>query len=160
MIINFLQSKELLTLIYSALPVTELRATIPVAILSWKMNPILALFLAVVGNTIPIFIIMLSLDKLTELCSRYSKFLTKIIYIVLKKTRIKTFGKIEKYGLLALFFFVAIPLPGTGAWTGSIAAWLFGIKLRKAFLPILLGIITSGIIMVLLTLGIISTFKI
>ena len=64
---------------------------------------------------------------------------------------------IKKYGKLGLFIFVAIPLPGTGAWTGSLAAVLLGIKPKDAFVPILLGVMTAGLIMSLISFGIIKS---
>ena len=146
---------ELLTILYSALPITELRASIPLAI-SWGLNPIYVLFLAIIGNIIPVFILIFGLDKITSLAEKYSQPITKFLNLVFKRTRHKTSKKIEKYGILALFFFVAIPLPMTGAWTGSIAAWLFGIPPRKAIMPIIMGIITAGIIVTLISIGLFS----
>lgn len=157
---KILESKELLTIIYAALPVTELRGSIPIAIGMWNIKPIFALVLSIIGNTIPVFILILGLNKIVEISSRYSKFWTNIINSIFKRTRKKTYEKFQKYGLFALFLFVAIPLPLTGAWTGSIAAWLFGINIKKAFWPIFMGIIVSGIIVTLITIGTLSILKI
>ncbi|MDD3284577.1 MAG: small multi-drug export protein [Patescibacteria group bacterium] len=157
---KILESKELLTIIYAALPITELRGSIPIAIGMWNIKPIIALILSIIGNTIPIFILILGLNKIVEISSRYSKFWTNFINSIFKRTRKKTYEKFQKYGLFALFLFVAIPLPLTGAWTGSIAAWLFGINIKKAFWPIFIGIIVSGIIVTLITIGALSMLKI
>jgi uncharacterized membrane protein len=146
---------ELLTILYSALPVTELRASIPLAI-SWGLDPIYVLFLAIIGNIIPVFIIIFGLDKITSLAEKYSPPLDKFLNWIFKRTRRKTSKQIKKYGNLALFLFVAIPLPMTGAWTGSIAAWLFGIPPKKAILPIIIGVITAGIIVTLISIGLFS----
>ena len=116
------------------------------------------IIIAIIGNIIPVFLIIFCLDSITKWSYRHSHFLTKILDWTFKKTRKKTSEKIKKYGSVALFLFVAIPLPGTGAWTGSIAAWLFNIPFKKAIIPITLGIITAGIITTLITLGIISSF--
>jgi len=156
---EILASKELWTVVYSAIPITELRATIPLAITVWHIQPLLAFVLAVIGNSLPILIIILGLNKIVQLAERYSKFWTKIIQAVLQRTQRRTWQKFEKYGLLALFFFVAIPLPLTGAWTGSIAAWLFGVPARKAFWPIFAGVIVAGIVMTSLTVGTTAIFK-
>lgn len=156
---NILSSKELLTLIYSALPITELRGTIPVAITVWYLKPWLAFILAVIGNSLPILVIILSLNKIVQLAERYSKFWTKVIEAVFRRTRRKTSQQFEKYGLLALFLFVAVPLPMTGAWTGSIAAWLFGVPARKAFWPIFAGVVVAGIIVTILTVGTAAILK-
>jgi uncharacterized membrane protein len=117
------------------------------------VQPLIALILAIIGNSIPIVFIILGLNKLVELAEKYSPFLKKMLESIFKRTRRKTWQKLEKYGLIALFIFVAIPLPGTGAWTGSIAAWLFGLPLKKAFWPIFGGVIAAGIIVTILTVG-------
>ena len=72
---EFIGSKELLTLVYSAIPVTELRATIPLAITVWHVPPLMALILAIIGNSIPIIFIILGLNKFVELAEKYSPFL-------------------------------------------------------------------------------------
>ncbi len=143
---------EILTILYATLPINELRGTIPLAI-SWGIKPIYAFILAVIGNSIPVFILLFGLDKLSAFAQKHSLFLNKILNWVFQRTRKKTEKAIKKYSSLALFFFVAIPLPFTGAWTGSIAAWLFGIPFKKAILPIIAGIITAGIIVTSLSIG-------
>ncbi len=157
---KILESKEFLTVIYSMLPITELRGTIPIAISVWKISPGIAFLLSVLGNTIPVFVLILGLNKIVELSNKHSKIFAKIINSVLQRTRKKTYEKFEKYGMFALFIFVAIPLPFTGAWTASIAAWLFGINLKNAFWPIFIGIIVAGIIVTSITIGTVSMFKI
>lgn len=148
---------ELLTILYSALPITELRGSIPLAI-SWGLNPVYVFFLAIIGNIIPIFILILGLNKITSWSEDHSEFLAKILNWIFKRTRIKTSKKIHKYGPLAIFLFVAIPIPGTGAWTGSIAAWLFGFQLKRAIIPIISGVVTAGIIVTLISIGLFSLF--
>ena len=101
---EILASKELWTVVYSAIPITELRATIPLAITVWHIQPLLAFVLAVIGNSLPILIIILGLNKIVQLAERYSKFWTKIIQAVLQRTQRRTWQKFEKYGLLALFY--------------------------------------------------------
>lgn len=151
---NILSSKELWTIVYSAIPVTELRATIPLAITVWHVKPLTAFILAVIGNSLPILVIILGLNKIVQLAERYSKFWTRVIEAVFRRTRRKTSQQFEKYGLLALCLFVAVPLPMTGAWTGSIAAWLFGVPARKAFWPIFAGVVIAGVIVTSLTVGV------
>ena len=151
---NIWSSKELWTIVYSAIPVTELRATIPLAITVWHVKPLTAFILAVIGNSLPILVIILGLNKIVQLAERYSKFWTRVIEAVFRRTRRKTSQQFEKYGLLALCLFVAVPLPMTGAWTGAIAAWLFGVPARKAFWPIFAGVIIAGVIVTVLTVGV------
>lgn len=150
---------EFLTIIYSALPITELRGSIPLAI-SWGLNPGIVFLLAIIGNTIPVFILIFGLDFITKLAQKYSPPVNKFLNWIFQKTRKKTANKIQKYGSLALFIFVAIPLPMTGAWTGSIAAWLFGIPFKKAITPIIAGIITAGLIITLISIGLFSYINI
>jgi len=150
---------ELLTILYSALPIMELRGSIPIAI-SWGLNPLLVFCLAIIGNMIPVFILIFGLEKITILAQKHSSFIDKILNWIFQRTRDKTSQKIKKYGPWALFFFVAIPLPMTGAWTGSIAAWLFGIPFQKAILPITLGVITAGIIVTAISVGLFSYINI
>ena len=151
---KIINSPKFWTLLYSAIPVTELRATIPLAITVWRLDPLQAMILAIIGNSLPIIFIIFCLNKIVELSQKYSKLITKFIEAIFHRTRRKTWQKFEKYGLIALFLFVAIPLPMTGAWTGSIAAWLFGVSPQKAFWPIFLGVIVAAIIVTLLTMGI------
>ena len=151
---TILSSKELWTVVYSAIPVTELRATIPLAITVWHVKPLTAFILAVIGNSLPIPVIILGLNKIVQLAKRYSKFWTRVLEAIFRRTRRKTSQQFEKYGLLALCLFVAVPLPITGAWTGAIAAWLFGVPVRKAFWPIFGGVIIAGLIVTILTVGV------
>ncbi|HOF79694.1 MAG TPA: small multi-drug export protein [bacterium] len=156
---EILSSKELWTIVYSAIPVTELRATIPLAITVWHVKPLTAFILAVIGNSLPILVIILGLNKIVQLAERYSKFWTRVIEAVFRRTRRKTSQQFAQYGLLALFLFVAVPLPMTGAWTGSIAAWLFGVPARRAFWPIFAGVIVAGIIVTSITVGTAAILK-
>ncbi len=150
-------NKIIATILLSALPLTELRASIPIAIKSWGMDPILVFFLAILGNSLLILVILI-LDLATKLSAKYFPPLHKLIVWNLDRTQRKTKEKIEKYGALALIIFVAIPLPGTGALTASLAAWIFNIKFKKAFGPIFIGIIIAGLIVTALSVGLINLF--
>jgi uncharacterized membrane protein len=83
-----------------------------------------------------------------------SYFLNRFFTWLFERTRSKTIDKYIKYGYWALILFVAIPLPITGAWTGSVAAYIFNIPFKKSWWLILLGIIIAGLIMTFGTLGI------
>lgn len=137
----------------SMLPVTELRATIPLAI-TWGMYPWRALGLAVVGNILPVIPILWLLKPLEKGLSYFPR-IGWYFQSFLWKTRHKG-GKIKKYGLLGLLFFVLIPLPGTGAWTGAILAWLLGLPYFGAFLAISIGVIGAGILVTLASLGLLQ----
>lgn len=142
---------EAQVMILSAVPVTELRATIPIAI-SLGMDPLLALIYALMGNFIPIVPILLWLPHLINVMERYS-YSRRLINWVLSRTRTRS-EKMQKYEALGLMLIVAVPLPLTGVWTGSIAAFLFGIPFKFAAPAITLGMLIAGIIVTLATIGI------
>ena len=135
-------SKELVVLIISALPITELRGALPVAINLFHLPWHYALLLAVIGNLLPVPLILLFLDAFSKLLSKIGIFKRALDWLF-EHTRRR--GKIiERYERIGLKLFVAIPLPVTGAWTGSIAAVLFGLKFKHAFLSIFAGILIAG----------------
>lgn len=137
-------SQEAIVVIISALPVVELRGALPIAINLFHMAWYKAFCLAVIGNLLPVPILLLSLDSLARVVSRV-EIGRKAVNWVFERTRRR--GKtIERYERIGLMLLVAIPLPGTGAWTGSIAAFLLGLKFRYAFLSIVLGVIIAGAI--------------
>jgi len=143
-------SKELVVLIISALPITELRGALPVAINLFNFPWYYALLLAIVGNLLPVPLILLFLDAFSRLLSKVG-ILKRALDWLFEHTRRR--GKIiERYERIGLMLFVAIPLPVTGAWTGSLAAVLFGIKFRHAFLSIFAGVFIAGIIVTCLCL--------
>ena len=143
-------SKELVVLIISALPITELRGALPVAINLFHFPWHYALLLAVIGNLLPVPLILLFLDAFSRLLSKIGIFKRALDWLF-EHTRLR--GKIiERYKRIGLMLFVAIPLPMTGAWTGSLAAVLFGLKFKHAFLSIFAGILIAGAIVTCLCL--------
>ncbi len=147
-----MMSPELNVFLLSLIPVGELRLAIPMGILQYHLNPWEVFVIAVVGNCIPTFFIVWFMPKIEQLC-RKSSLLSKLLDAIFKRTRRKFSSQYERYGSIALMIFVAIPLPGTGVWTGALAGWLFGIKARHIFLYVNLGALLAGIIVMLLTLG-------
>jgi len=148
---------ELLTIfITSLLPVAELRGAIPVGLAVFKLSPVLVYSVAVAGNILPVFFLLLIWQSGVEkLAAKYAP-LGKLLHWLFERTRKKFYANHKRFGHWALVLFVAIPLPVTGAWTGSVAAWLFGIPYWRAVGLILLGILISGLIVTGLTLGIVS----
>jgi uncharacterized membrane protein len=143
-------AKELIVVIISALPVVELRGALPVAINVFNMPWYWAYLLAVIGNMLPVPILLLFFDSLAKLVSKVEVG-RRLVNWVLERTR--RHGKlIERYERIGLMLFVAIPLPFTGAWTGSIVAFLMGMKFRYSFLPILCGVLIAGVIVTCLCL--------
>ncbi len=142
--------KILVTLIISMIPVIELRGAIPVAILVHDMNPILAFFCSVVGNLIPVPFIIIFIRKIFAWIRKIFPRLNKMIDRLEEKGKSKK-DAILKYGFWGLFIFVAIPLPGTGAWTGALIAAMLDMRLKRAFPSILLGVIAAGVVVTVLT---------
>jgi len=139
----------------SALPISELRGAIPLALAVYKMPVFPAYIFAVLGNIVPVIFLLLYLKPFIDFLSRW--FLLKMFFNWLfKRTHLNNQKKYEKYGALFLLFFVAIPLPITGAWTGSVAAFIFGIRFWYAFPTIAGGVMIAGIIVTLASLGVIS----
>ena len=141
----------LATVIIGALPVFELRGAIPIALGVYGMNPVAAYFFAVLGNMLPVVPLLLYLDPVSNYLRRYTIF-DKFFSWLFGRTQHNHSGRFEKYGILALTLFVAIPLPVTGAWTGCAAAFVFGIKFRHSLLAIFAGVLIAGIIVSVVTL--------
>ena len=144
---------ELATLIIAMTPIFELRGSLPVALTVYDMSIASAFIWSVVGNIIPVVLIVFFLDKIASWLSNQFGFFEKFFRWLFARTRKKARDKIEKYGPWGLFILVAIPLPVTGGWTGALAAFLFGIDRKKSIPIISLGIITAGIIVTLITIG-------
>jgi uncharacterized membrane protein len=143
-------SKELVVLIISALPIFELRGAIPVAINLFHFPWYYALLLAIIGNMVPVPIILLFLNAIVRFLSKLG-FFDRFFNWLFAYTR-KRGSIIERYQRIGLTLFVAIPLPVTGAWTGSLAAVLFGLKFGQSILSIFIGVLIAGIIVTCLSL--------
>ena len=145
--------KYLITLLISMVPFIELRGSIPVGIAIYKLNIFLVYLISIIGNIIIVPIILFGIKKILKLLEKI-KITKKLVTLIEEKGK-KAGDKILKstkngvyYGL---FLFVAIPLPGTGAWTGSLAASFLDLDFKKSFLSIALGVITAGIIIFILS---------
>jgi len=141
---NWHLSKEIITLAVSMMPIFELRGAIPLAVLHFKMPMIQAYLISWVGNLIPVLPIIYFLEPIRNGLS-HIKFVEKFFKWLYERTYRRGM-KVMKYGAIGLTLFVAIPLPITGAWTGAVAAILFGIKPRYAFPAIILGVTIAGIV--------------
>jgi len=144
------------TLLTAMIPIGELRLAIPVALASLDMTVPQAYIISIIGNLIPVIFLLLFLESVSRLLSKRSESFDKFFLWLFARTRRRFENKYHAYGYIALVLFVAIPLPITGAWTGSAAAYLLGIPFGKAFALIALGVALSGIIVTLASLGIIS----
>ena len=131
--------KELLVFIISLLPILELRGGLLAAALL-GLDPLPSYIISIVGNLLPIPLILLLRNKILDKMRNVEK----------RK------GQIEKFGYLGLVLFVGIPLPGTGAWTGSLIASVLEMDKKKSFLAILVGVIMASIIMMIISFGLVS----
>ena len=146
--------RELATLLLAMLPVTELRAALPLAYFSFNLSIFEAFFWSVVGNMIPVFFLLWLFPPLSKWFRERVKWIDRLLTWIFERTRRKHDKKFMRWGSLALIVVVAIPLPGTGAWTGSLAAFLFGIPYKKALGLIFLGVLLAGVIVSAITLGV------
>jgi uncharacterized membrane protein len=138
---------------FSAIPWLEARYIIPYAMLELHWNWWQAFPLAVAGNILPIPFILIFFKYIEKFLRRYD-FWTKIMDWLFSRTRKKADSKIAKYEYLGLLIFVAIPIPFTGAWTGALIAYLFGLKFSKSLLTIFIGIVIAAFIMIFVTLNV------
>jgi len=140
-------------LLASVSPISELRGGIPLGILKYELDPWLTFFIAVIVNALIFFPVFFALrlfyDKLLCRIPLFNKYLDSL--------RKRGKPKVDKYGFWGLALFVAVPLPLTGAYTGTILAWLLGMDWKKAFPAVGLGVIVAGVVVLLITLGITST---
>ena len=141
--------KCLFTMLVSMIPVIELRGGLPFGV-ALGLPYYLAFPAAVIGNLIPAPFIIVYIRRIFELLRRYLPSLNGLIDKLEKKAHLKG-KKVQKYQYVGLWLFVAIPLPGTGAWTGSLAAAFLGMRLKKAMPAVVLGVLTAGCIMLGLT---------
>ena len=144
--------KCIMTMAIAAIPVVELRGAIPAGAAA-GLDPWLACAAAVVGNLLPVPFIILLVRQVFDWLRKRPFFAPKIDALE-RRAHLK--GRmVRKYRLLGLVLFVAVPLPGTGAWTGALVAAFLNIRLRHALPAITLGVLIAGGIVTLMTLGVI-----
>ena len=147
--------KLLMTLVLSMTPVLELRGAIPAGIAA-GLHPALVYLTAVAGNLLPAPFIILLIRRIFDWLRDSPRFGSKVAALE-RRAHLK--GRVvQKYSLLGLVILVAIPLPGTGAWTGALVAAILGIRLYRALPAILLGLLIAGAITTAVTLGLIHIF--
>ncbi len=148
--------KIILTFLISMVPIIELRGALPVATgagLDWKI----AIPVAIIGNLVPVPFIIIFIKKIFAWMRKVSQKFEKIVVKMENKALSKR-DTIDKYGPWGLWIFVAIPLPGTGAWTGALIAAILDIPLKKAFPAIAFGVLTAGIIVAFVSYGAAAIF--
>lgn len=134
------------TAVLSMSPILELRGSLLFA-LGVKMSPWLAFGISVIANMIPVPFIILFIRKVFVWIRKHMKWLGGIVErMEAKGNNPKNQERIHKYGFWGLFMFVAIPLPGTGAWTAALVAAMLGMRLKDAVPAICVGVICAGVI--------------
>lgn len=144
------------TLIMAMTPVVELRGAIPYG-LAQGLDPWVTYFAAVVGNMIPVPFIMIFIRRIFFWLRQRSKWLGDRVDWLVARAEKKS-ALVHRYALVGLVILVAIPLPGTGAWTGALVAALMDIRLRKSFPAVFLGVLIAGVIVTAICGGVASLF--
>lgn len=141
---NLHLNRELIVLITSMMPIFELRGAIPLAVLHFEMPVVTAYMISWIGNLLPILPIIYFLEPIRKALS-HIKIMERFFTWLYARTY-RRGKKVMRLGAIGLTLFVAIPLPVTGAWTGSVMAIIFDIKPRYAFPAIILGVTIAGIV--------------
>lgn len=138
-------------IVVATLPVVEVRGSIPLGILVYNLNPIIVFIASFIGNIIPAPLILILLERIENTLVRFN--LTRNIYLkYINNVRVRSRRYIEKYGFIGLTLFVALPLPSTGVWTGSLVAHIFGLDFWRALKAIILGSLVASTLITILTL--------
>ena len=148
---NSVGGKILMTIVISMVPVLELRGAIPIAT-AHGLNFWVAIVCAIIGNLIPVPFIIIFIRKVFELIRKWSPKLDTVV-TKLEERAHKKADVVLKYAFWGLVILVAIPLPGTGAWTGALVAAILNMRLRKAFPAIALGVLIAAVIVSVVTYG-------
>ena len=143
------------TMLVAMIPVIELRGAIPFGV-ALGLNPWTALVASIIGNIIPLPFIVVYIRRIFQWMRRRLPKLNSLVDKMEKKAHLKG-NKVTRYKYLGLTIFVAIPLPGTGGWTGALVAAFLDMPLRKALPSIFLGVATAGLIMTFATGVVVST---
>jgi uncharacterized membrane protein len=144
---------ELIIFLLSMSPISELRGALPLGVMYYKLSLGKVIFLSITGNILITLILLILLNFCLEFFIKKIPFLRKIFNYFFEKTKLRHQKKFNQWKDLALVIIVALPLPFTGAWTGTLASYVFGITPRRAFPLIFLGIMIAGLIISLLTIN-------
>ena len=145
----------ILVLLLAAMPISELRGAIPAALTYFDFSPIQSYALAVAGNLIPVPILLWFLPKFFGYLRQRFEFVRKVFDWYFGWLEARNASSFKKWGAVALLFFVAVPLPLTGAWSGAILAFLFRIPFWQAFAMISGGVAIAGVFVLAGSLGVI-----
>ena len=140
----------LYVVLISAMPILELRAGLPLAIYL-GFRPAEAYMLSIFGNFLPVPFLLILLERLLIIAKKF-KTIWKFYDVILKRVETKR-RIVEKFGYFGLALFVAIPLPGTGAWTGCLLSFLLRLNILKSSVAIFIGILIAGLIVLIPIIG-------
>ena len=144
--------KYILTGLVGMLPIIELRGAIPVGVFTFHLSYLESFICSFIGNIIPVYFIVKYIRPLFDFFGRWKIFKVIIDWATEKATKhIQENEKLQNAVSVGLFLFVAIPLPGTGAWVGSLIANFLDLPPKKAIPPIIVGVLTAGIIVLSIT---------
>ena len=151
--------KYLITFILGMCPIIEIRGAIPVGV-GMGLTYFEAFLIGFIGNIIPIYFIVKYIGPIFDFLKRFKIFDRIIDWASNKATKkIEESKKLQNFTALGLFLFVAIPIPGTGAWVGSLIANFLHVPFKKAVIPLVLGVLTAGSIVLLATGSVVTIFK-
>lgn len=148
-------SESLVTFIISMLPVVELRLAIPIGA-SLGLPVWEAAIISVIGNILPVPFIIAFIRVIMDWLKTISKPLQRFVAWLEKKATGPKADRVRRYEFWGLLLFVAIPLPGTGAWTGALVAALLDVRMRRAVPPIFIGVLIAALLVSLATAGVIN----
>jgi len=143
--------KLLVTLLWAMVPVVELRGAIPIG-MGMGLDLLTSVIVSVIGNMIPVPFIMLFIRQIFKWMRKVNKTFAHVVDRMEEKAN-KHRDKVTKYGFWGLFILVAIPLPGTGAWTGALVAAIMELRFKTALPAIFLGVVGAAIIVSIVSYG-------
>jgi len=144
-------TKLIITLLWAMVPVVELRGAIPIGT-GMGLPFEVAIIASVIGNLIPVPFIMLFIRQIFKWMRKVNKTFERVVNKMEEKAN-KHRDKVTKYGFWGLFILVAIPLPGTGAWTGALVAAVMELRFKTALPAIILGVLAAAVIVSFVTYG-------
>lgn len=150
----------LATVSIAALPLVEQRLAIPFGFFSQDLSLLCATISGFVGNVVSVGIVLWLWPVLAKFARKYSPRCNHFLQKLFTRTRIKHSHKFDTWGSIFLIFFVMLPIPGSGGWSGSLVAWLFGVPYRKAITLIFIGLFLGALIVAGMTVGVDESIKI
>lgn len=145
-------------MVLAAVPIMELRGAIPIARQVWRMSALEALGWSLIGNALPAPVILALLGPVTRWAEGHWGWFHRFLERLYDHTRRRHTARFERLRDLALMAFVAVPLPVTGVWSGSLAAFVFGVPFRRALVFIYAGMLIAGLVVSALTFGGLALF--